>query len=169
MRDIADEPPPFSTHQNPHITMLEHATCDALKLQPGKPPKHTTGYLAPSVGAFTLHGGKDGRGDAAFVWHHGCHLVIDWHHEALKFAGIATDEHGTKYWVYDVGDADGDVGDQDEKRPKMRIYFAQTRTNSSADGKGSHDEGYRIFYSLHEHLHLWAWDARTFGGHEHQH
>jgi len=151
--------------------MLQHASTSDLKIKAGKPPKQTLGYLAPSVGSFTLHGGKDGKGDAAFVWYHGCHLVVDWHHEALKFAGIATDEAGTKYWVYNVADADHDVETcaDEHGHEGMRIFFAQTRTNSSDKGRGERDEGFRIFYSLHEHLHLWAWDARTFGGHAHAH
>jgi len=49
----------------------------------------------------------------------------------------------------------------------MRIFFAQTRANCR--GSSDRDEGSRIFDSPHEHLHLWPWDARTFGGHEHAH
>ena len=47
--------------------MLQHASNSDFKIKAGKPPKQTPGYLAPSVGSFTLHGGRDGRGDAAFV------------------------------------------------------------------------------------------------------
>lgn len=152
--------------------MLKHATTAELTIKPGKPPAATIGYLAPSVGSFTLRGaksGKDATGEGAFVWYHGCHLVVDWHPEKLKFAGIATDDQKTKFWVYDVVDENHDVEDcaADHGHEGMRIFFAQARTNSGTP-KGV-DEGFRIFYSLHGHLHLWAWDARTFGGHTHMH
>ena len=71
--------------------MLQHASTSDFKIKAGKPPKQTPGYLAPSVGSFTLHGGRDGGGDAAFVWNHGCHPVFGDRGCELTVIGTARD------------------------------------------------------------------------------
>lgn len=56
------------------------------------------------------------------------------------------------------------------KPPKQTlVYLAPSVGSFTLHGGSDRDEGFRIFYSLHEHLHLWAWDARTFAGHAHAH
>lgn len=145
----------------------------------GKPPERPIGYLAPSVGTFTLFQEKGRefdtrRGRAAFVWsHHHAephdghkheHLVLDWHSHELEFAGTAI---GGNYWAYRILDPGKDTDVE-------YVLLAKTRTDSggdhgSATDPSDVDEGYRIFYVAHEEVHLWAWDARTFVGHDEAH
>lgn len=155
---------------------------DKSKLNPkdGKQPPKPVGYLAPAVGTFTLFV-KDAKGvldttkgQAAFVWFHMHdqphgghtheHLVLDWHVHGLEYAGSTIDDN---YWAYKIidGGSDADV---------EFVLLAKTRTNSGIDHGGTSsttdvDEGYRIFYVAHEEYHLWAWDARTFIGHDDAH
>ncbi len=143
------------------ITLLK---LEDLRVTEGEPPKSTIGYLSPNLGTFTLNGEGSTDGNANFVWYHGDSLVVDWHHDSLKYRETRQSNspggNNIKYWVYDVVDQNGDLGE-----PNVKILFAQQRTNSF-DASDS-DEGYRIFYSVHEHIHLWAWNATTFGGHHH--
>lgn len=160
---------------------MKVAKFDRSKLNPkdGKQPKVPVGYLAPTVGTFSLFvkdakGGFDTlNGQAAFVWSHEhdephgghshTHLVLDWHHHALTYAGSTIDDN---YWAYNIVDpgADADVD---------LVLLAKSRTDSGVDhghgGAKPEDEGYRIFYIAHDEYHLWAWDARTFVGHDESH
>lgn len=110
------------------------------------PPRESGGYLAPSVGTFYTAGRT---GHATFVWYHEG-FVVDFHDHEMRFVGTLTPNFGTVgFSVYEI--LDEDVTDT------FYVFLAQTRADE--------DEGYRIFYGIHDELHLWAWDAKTFPGH----
>lgn len=116
----------------------------------GKPPGEALGYLAPSVGTFYLAGpSSDSDGHASFVWYHEG-FIIDFHDHEMRFVGTASPPGGTvAFWVYEI--LDEDVEDT------FYVFLAQAQADA--------DEGYRIFYNIHDENHLWAWDAKTFPGH----
>lgn len=133
------------------------------------PPEHVIGYLAPSVGSFTLEQERDPDGDrtdkghAQFVWHHlhhhGSHsrFDVDWHDDPMKYVGGLINN---EYWCYQVCET---APEEDGPR-----YIAFAR-EIMADSHGKNDEGYRILYVDQGYAHLWAWDAKTFHGHEDHH
>ncbi len=126
-----------------------------------KQPEHMTGYLAPSVGAFTLRqNGEKDRGHALFVWHHlhphggHSHFDVDWHDDPMQYVGgIINNE----YWCYKVVE---DPVPQDG--PAYVAFATDIMTDSFT---GANDEGYRILYIDHGFAHLWCWDAKRFEGH----
>ena len=128
-------------------------------------PDHVIGYLAPSVGSFTLsQGNNPKKGHASFVWHHldhhegHSHFDVDWHDDRMRYVGGLINN---EYWCYKV------VTDPPEEDGPVYIAFArEIMTNS---GSGKNDEGYRIIYVHNDFAHLWAWDAKTFDGHGHNH
>ena len=134
------------------------------------PPDHVLGYLAPSVGSFTLEQGKTDpkkptrKGHAQFVWHHldphgpHSHFDVDWHDDPMEYVGGL---FHNEYWCYRVCET------APEEHGPVYIAFAQEIMADSVYGKN--DEGYRIIYVDHGFAHLWAWDAKTFDGHRDEH
>lgn len=134
------------------------------ELDPNFPaPDHMLGYLAPSVGSFTLSQDNDSnKGHASFVWHHfephegHSHFDVDWHDDPMKYMGGLLDN---KYWCYEVVETPpGQEGP---------VYIAFAREIMADSTYGKNDEAYRIIYVDHGFVHLWAWDAKTFDGHGH--
>ena len=128
-------------------------------------PDHVLGYLAPSVGSFTLsQGNNPKKGHASFVWNHlephggHSHFNVDWHNDPMEYVGGLINN---EYWCYKV------VETPPEEHGPVYIAFAREIMADSASGKN--DEGYRIIYVDHGFAHLWAWDAKTFDGHDDDH
>lgn len=145
----------------------------------GAPPPELLGYLSQTAGSFTL----DGRsGHASFVWYHDDDLLVDWHNHAMEFVGTLEaaarpGEQPVVFWGYKVADhGDDDTaakqntqtaqGGHDHDDEELYFFFAERRTNS--DKASDSDEGFRIFYGIHDELHLMAWDGRTFAYHKHE-
>ena len=124
-------------------------------------PDHPLGYLAPSVGSFTLRQNNERKtGHAHFVWHHlaphggHSHFEVDWHDDPMEYVGgIINNE----YWCYKVV--------EDPVPQGGPVYIAFACDIISENAFGNNDEGYRILYIDHGAAHLWCWDAIRFDGH----
>ncbi len=133
------------------------------ELDPGfKSPEHMLGYLAPSVGSFTLRHNEEDKnsGRAAFVWHHlephggHSHFDVDWHDDDMAYVGGLINN---EYWCYEVV--------EDPPNQEGPVYIAFARQIMPESALGTNDEGYRILYIDHGFVHLWSWDAKRFHGH----
>lgn len=132
------------------------------------PPPSMLGYTSDSIGSFTLSQNNDPKtGSASFVWHHyerhdeanhsHSHFEVDWHDDPLEYAGGLINN---EYWCYKVK--------EDPEPQDGPVYIAFAR-KIMPDKSGLNDEGYRIIYIDHGFVHLWAWDAKTFAGHQANH
>lgn len=100
-------------------------------------------YVSRSIGSFSLSGSS---GQAIFVWYHE-DGTVDGHAHPLKHEGSVA-LAGTTFDAYAPSGSDHVHG---------QFLFARAQFE--------HDEGFRIFYAIHGHLHLWAWDAVRFPAH----
>lgn len=132
------------------------------ELDPGySEPDHALGYIAPSVGSFTLRqNNQKGAGHALFVWHHlephggHSHFDVDWHDDPMEYVGGLINN---EYWCYKVR--------EDPEPQDGPVYIAFAREIMADSRFGTNDEGYRILYIDHGFVHLWCWDAKRFDGH----
>ncbi|MDJ0532391.1 MAG: hypothetical protein QNJ70_07830 [Xenococcaceae cyanobacterium MO_207.B15] len=125
-------------------------------------PNRMLGYISPSIGAFTLSQNNDpNTGHASFVWHHyephggHSHFEVDWHDDPLEYVGGLINN---EYWCYKVK--------EDPEPQEGPVYIAFAKEIMLDRKSGVNDEGYRIIYVDHGFVHLWAWDGKTFQGHE---
>jgi hypothetical protein len=118
---------------------------DPTSLDAAAEPGPPSIYVSRSIGSFSLAGRS---GHAIFVWYHE-DGTIDGHTHALAFKGTARLGSAT----FDVYAADG----TDHEHGLFLFAREQLET----------DEGYRVFYAIHGHLHLWTWDAVRFPAHAH--
>jgi len=110
-----------------------------------QPPE--LGYLSETAGAFALDGQA---GHAVFIWYHD-DGGVDMHQHALAYKGSVT-LGGDRFFAY------APSGSGDRGHGHMLILFSE--------GRVGHDEAHRLFYVAHDHLHLWAWDARCMPLHK---
>ena len=104
-------------------------------------------YLSETVGAFALDANQ---GHAMFVWYHS-DGGVDVHSHAMTYAGAVSFGSG-RFFAYAP-----EPVDEDDHSHALILF---------SEGRVGHDEAHRLFYLAHDHLHLWAWDARCFPLHE---
>lgn len=118
---------------------------DPSSLDVNAEPGHPAILVSRSIGSFSLSGQS---GQAIFVWYHE-DGTVDGHTHALSFKGVAT-LGSALFDGYAAVGTDHDHG---------LFLFARDQLET--------DEGFRIFYAMHGHLHLWTWDAVRFPAHQH--
>jgi hypothetical protein len=124
---------------------LKTRAFDPSSLDPATEPGAPAIYVSRSIGSFSLSGRA---GHAIFVWYHE-DGTVDGHSHPLTFRGTSVLGSAT-FDAYAANPTDHEHG---------LFLFAREQLET--------DEGYRIFYAMHGHLHLWAWDAVRFPAHRH--